>query len=280
MDAAGARLNEVPREWGHAQAPSTKEQHPAGTAAGKGNRMEPQTPGLCCLSCLVCWTQSCVPNLAVYKVWKVSQPESFHRAPSTSSRSYGKGAGELSFEQHWRKWVGFYGITPHLAEQNCYQMWPCSGLGISNKLKGGCAGCQMTYSTWNLLILISTQYPVFTVRITTTICPGNTDTEGRTLSRAVPLLEVWLIKGHSSSRAGILFQLYSLWNYGPLITNQVLLNNPCLISIMSLSLPGVRGLGGSRDPLAPSCRYWKCRSSFYLELSSCIPHLQGILSIP
>lgn len=72
--------------------------------------------------------------------------------------------------------------------------------------------------------------------------PGNPDTEGRTLSRAVTALEVWLIKGHSSSRGGILFQLYSLWNYALLITKQVfqafLLNKPCLIFTMSLSLPG------------------------------------------
>lgn len=125
--------------------PSTKEQHPAGMCCWKRKQNgAPDSRAVPCLSCLVCWTQSCDPNLAVYKVWKVSQPESFHRAPSTSSRSYGKGAGELSFEQHWRKWVWVYGITPHLAEQNCYQMWPCSGVGISDKLKGGCAGCQMT----------------------------------------------------------------------------------------------------------------------------------------
>lgn len=69
------------------------------------------------------------------------------------------------------------------------------------------------------------------------IYPGNTDTQGRTLSRAVTVLEVWLIKGHLSSRAGILFQLHSLWNYAPLITKEVfqafLLNNPCLTSTMS-----------------------------------------------
>lgn len=43
-------------------------------------------------------------------------------------------------------------------------------------------------------------------------------------------------------------------------------------------MPGVRGLGGWSDPLAPACRYWKCRIGSYLN--SCISHLQRILSIP
>lgn len=73
----------------------------------------------------------------------------------------------------------------------------------------------MEFAHFNFYPVSST---VFTVRITTMIYPGNTDTEGRTQSRAVTVLEVWLIKGHSSGRAGILFQFYSLWNYALLMT--------------------------------------------------------------
>lgn len=97
-----------------------------------------------CLYCLMYWIQSCVPRLAVYKVWKICQPKSFYCAHRASGMSYGKGAGELVFEKHWRKWVRFYRITPHLADWNCYQMWPCSGLGIYDKLKGVCAERQVT----------------------------------------------------------------------------------------------------------------------------------------
>lgn len=89
-------------------------------------------------------TNPCSKNRTLYEVWKDCQPKSFCRAQRASGMSDGKGAGELIFERRWRKWVRFYRITPHLAYWNCYQMWTCSVVGIYDKLRGGCAECQMT----------------------------------------------------------------------------------------------------------------------------------------
>lgn len=134
-----------------------------GCAAGKENRREPQTPGLC---------PACPASYAGHKaVFQTLQFIKCEKSPSLnhSTELPVQAAGFMEKEQEssasssMEKMSLVYGITPHLAEQNCYQMWPCSGLGISDKLKGAVQDAKWykTHGICSFSFLPSIQYCIY-----------------------------------------------------------------------------------------------------------------------
>lgn len=117
---------------------------------------ETSTPFLAC-------TVSCTAYRAVFQKLqfiKCEKSVSLNHSAALAGQavSYGKGAGELGFEKRWRKWAGFYRITPHLADLKLLPDVTLLWFRNLWQTEGGCAECQMTYNTWNLPVWISTKY--------------------------------------------------------------------------------------------------------------------------